>query len=76
VWPATTAVPAVGFDQPGQHLQRRRLARAVGTDDAEDFTALDVEGAALDGDEVAVLLPEAVYFEYSHWIARLREPPQ
>ena len=37
----------------GQHLHRRRLAAAVGADEAEDLAAIDVKAHVVDGDEVA-----------------------
>src|SRR5690606_7729992 len=37
------------MDQPHQHLHRRGLARAVGTKEAENLAALDVEADAIDG---------------------------
>ena len=39
--------------QAGKHLHRRGLAAPVGAEEAEDFTAPDAEGHAVDGNEVA-----------------------
>src|SRR6266852_2688663 len=44
-------------------IEQRRLAAAVGTDDAENFTFGDVEGYAVDGDDAAEALPEIAHFE-------------
>ena len=42
-WPATVALPDVGFDQRAQHVDRRRLAGAVGAEEAEDLAGLHLE---------------------------------
>ena len=47
--PATVAVPAVGVEQRGEHPQRRRLAGAVGAEQADDLAGGDVEVDARDG---------------------------
>jgi hypothetical protein len=46
----------VGAAQPLDHLERRRLAGAVGSEDAEGLAAADAEGDAVHGREVAVAL--------------------
>jgi hypothetical protein len=48
-----------GLDQPREHFQRRRLPRAVGTDDAEHLALRDRKAAVDDGREPAVGLREA-----------------
>ena len=47
--PATLALPDVGQHPGREHADRRRLAGAVGAEQAEDLTALDGEGDAVDG---------------------------
>src|SRR4051794_8620593 len=42
-----------GVDQPGEHFQRRRLARAVGPQEADDFARRHVEAHAVDGGDLA-----------------------
>ena len=42
-----------GGQQAGQHFHGRRLAAAVGAEEAEDLAALDGEADAVDGGEVA-----------------------
>ena len=51
---------AVGAPQPLDHLERRRLAGAVGPEDAEDLAALHAQGDAVDRHEVAVALGQAL----------------
>ena len=50
--------PAVGLLLPGDHPEQRRLAGAVGTDDADDAAARQREVEAVDQQVVAVALPE------------------
>ena len=52
------ASPEVGVYRGGEHGDGRGLARAVGTEQAEDLAFLDVEGNAFDGGEVAVFFDE------------------
>jgi hypothetical protein len=47
-----------GIDQLHQQLERRRLARAVRAEEADDFSRFDVEGEAIEG-AVRPLAPEA-----------------
>ena len=58
-YPATTADPAVGAAQRAQHLDRRRLARAVGAEEPEDLARLDLERDLVHGGQLAVTLDEA-----------------
>ena len=41
-----------GFNQPGEHPQRRRLASTVGTEQREDFAAGNLERRVLDGESL------------------------
>src|SRR5436190_1490768 len=45
--------PARRLEQSAQHANRRRLARAVRAEEAEDLSLADVERQMIDGDEVA-----------------------
>src|SRR5262245_11492297 len=47
--------PAVGREQADHHVERRRLARAVGAQEPDDLAALDVEGNGVD--DLAALEP-------------------
>ena len=47
--PATRSRPALGHEDAGQHLDRRRLAGAVRADVADDRAALDRERDPVDG---------------------------
>ena len=49
---------AVGLLLPGDHAEQRRLAGAVGADDADDAAARQVEGQILDQQVVAVGLAQ------------------
>ena len=42
-----------GWQKPGQHLHRRRVAAAIGADEAEYLTPLDIEIDVVNGGEVA-----------------------
>ena len=35
MWPSTSTTPSDGREDPGEHLEQRALAGAVGPDDAE-----------------------------------------
>src|SRR5438105_10138114 len=66
----------VGLAQPLEDLDRRRLAGAVWTEQAEDLPLFDAKRDAVDGDEAAVSLAESVDDDreslYGHiWIALL-----
>ena len=50
-------------DQPEQHPQRRRLARAVRAEVAEDVAALDGQVDVVDRDDLAVALDEPARFD-------------
>ena len=47
--------PSVGPDQPHEHAQRRRLAGAVGAEQAEHLAAAHLEGQVADGDEAVLV---------------------
>jgi hypothetical protein len=49
---------AAGANQAGQHAQRGRLARAVGTEEADDLAGSDLERHVVDGGDAAVALGE------------------
>src|SRR4029077_16672092 len=44
---ADLELPRVGRDEPEQRFDRRRLARAVGSEKSEDFLGCDLEGDVL-----------------------------
>src|SRR3954454_1046176 len=48
-----------GVDESAEHLDRGRLAGAVGPQEAEDLAAVDVEADVIDCDEVSVALGQA-----------------
>ena len=57
--PSTAASPDVGRTRPEQHPQRRRLAGAVGAEEAVDLAAAHAQVEVVDGDDrVAVALGE------------------
>ena len=47
-----------------ERLERRRLARAVGTEQGEDLSALHGEVDPVDGDVLAVDAPQSRYFDH------------
>jgi len=49
---------AGGVEQAGEHLQRRRLARAVRAEEADDLARLDLERDAVDGADIAPPPPD------------------
>jgi hypothetical protein len=53
-----TDVSVVGSGESDHHPHRRRLAGAVGPDEAGDVAGGHVEGQVVDGDPLAVLLGE------------------
>jgi hypothetical protein len=50
--------PRIGLAEPFEHLDRRRLAGAVGAEQPEDLTAGDAERDAIDRPDVAVALAD------------------
>ena len=54
--PSTRTVSPIGLVQALEDLDRRRLARAVGPQQAEDLARVDLEADAVDGLDVAVAL--------------------
>ena len=53
-------MPAVGAQQAAHHLERGRLAGAVGAEQAEDLAAADAEADVVGGGEVAEPLGQPV----------------
>ena len=51
--PNSSASPSRRRQQARQHLHRRRLAAAVGADEAENFATLDREADVIDRREIA-----------------------
>src|SRR5258707_13220761 len=49
--------------QPGQYPDRRRLARAVGTEQAEDRSLGNVQVEAVEGKDGAEVLRQPAYFD-------------
>ena len=56
--------------QPEQPLDQRRLARAVGAQDGDDLTGMDVQGDP--GDDRAVGIPEGLPTAARRWPASRR----
>ena len=56
--PLTVTDPLLGEQDPGQALQHRALARAVGPDDAEGGAVGHLEGHVLQGEELLVSAPD------------------
>ena len=50
------SVPASGFSSPDDHPEERRLAGAVGADDADDAARREEEGQVVDEQPVAEAL--------------------
>ena len=65
-------LPLGGRQQAAQHLHRRRLAAAVGAEEAEDLAPLDPEADVIDRDEVAEPLGQAVRLDDHLLLARRR----
>ena len=51
-------VPRIGHEQPGDHIERGRLACAIGADQAVEGADRDVERQAVDGYLVAEMLEQ------------------
>ena len=68
--PNSQACPVGGRQQAAQHLHRRRLAAAVGAEEAEDLTALDPEADMIDRNEIAESLRQAVRLDDHLLLAR------
>ena len=63
-------LPLGGRQQAAQHLHRRRLAAAVGAEEAEDLPALDPEADVIDRGEVAEPLGQVVRLDDHLVVAR------
>src|SRR5262249_27333045 len=65
--PGHTRLAAVGTRECGQDPHRRRLTGPVGTEQAEDRSALDLEAEAVEGlDAALVCLPQVRCFDRVH----------
>ena len=77
-WPATRALPAVGLRQRAEHVDRRRLAGAVGPEEPEDLAGGDLEADAahrldlVEGLAQVVDLDGQVEFSHRKLIANVR----
>ena len=71
--PATRALPAVGHRERRDDPQRRRLAGAVGAEQAEDRPPGDLEVDAGEGDGRTEVLRQA--FDFDHQLVVHRRPP-
>ena len=71
-------LPLVGLSQACHALDRGGLARSVGPDQAEDLTALDVEGHRVDGDHVWISLGQRLHSNdrRAHSSDATRQQPQ
>ena len=58
--PSKRPRPAVGLVEPGEQVEERRLAGAVGADQRGDLVALDLDVVDVDGGEAAEAAPHAV----------------
>ncbi|CDN42566.1 hypothetical protein BN871_BM_00350 [Paenibacillus sp. P22] len=58
----------VGKDQPEHHPHRRRFARAVGAEQAVDFSAVHLQADAVDGGFVCILLDDSFHNERFHFL--------
>ena len=63
-------LPVGGRQQAAEHLHRRRLAAAVGPEEAEDLPPLDLHADVIDRDEIAELLGQAVRLDDHLLLAR------
>src|SRR5262249_60391247 len=54
---------ALGADEPREHPERRRLARAVGADQRDDLAVADLEGDALERPDLTVTGDEITRFK-------------
>ena len=61
--PSNTIEPWVGGSTPGDQVEQRRLAGAVGADQADDLAAPDRNRDIAVGDEAAEALPDAAGFQ-------------
>ena len=68
--PSNVTVPCARLEQPGDRLQGRRLAGAVGADQRDDLAAADLERHALQRVDVAVVGVDVLELE-----DRLAGPP-
>src|SRR5262249_21189134 len=57
---------AVGVEHTGEEMERGALARAIGTEEAEDLAAGDLHREAVDGDALAEAAAQAVELQEGH----------
>ena len=60
----------VGPDEPGQYAQRRRLAGAVGPQEAVDLAPVDPHAEVIDGDDVAEAFGQAAGLDDERLLGR------
>ena len=60
VVPAEKDFPGVGSEEAGDHLDRRRLSRAVGSEHGEKFAGGDLERKVVDGNLLTVGLGDSL----------------
>ena len=63
-WPAIKACPHGDRNQRGHHADQRRLARAIGPEQAEDFAIFYAEGNVVDRGEVAILFDDVLHIKW------------
>src|SRR5262245_1252093 len=56
-------VPRSRHDDTRQHVDERRLARAIRSDDGHELAVADAEAHAVEGTKPAVVLPEVARFD-------------
>jgi len=59
-------VARIGFEQPLQDFNRRRLARPIGAKQAEALAAVDVKGQSVHGHHIAVAFHQIVTTDAEH----------
>ena len=55
--------PRVGTDEPGDHVEERGLACAVGAHEADDLTAPDIERHVVERDDATEVLPDSLHHQ-------------
>src|SRR6516162_10287859 len=70
-WPPKQLCPTFcGGQEPGEHLHGRRLAAAVGTEEAENLPRRDAEVDMIDGNKVAEPSGQPFGLDRRHFVGR------
>src|SRR5919199_102654 len=69
--PADEDAPLGQFQQPGDHVQRRRLPAARRPDERDELAVVDRQRHIVDRHHVAVPLDDVFEYDFCHWLLQM-----